>query len=85
MYVKVTDGGNIRFYNLSDDASKHEYNVAIKNETGCVVVCNEDGTAKEYDEAQVVSILDKAKNANNIHEKKEVVRASRRVVDTDAE
>lgn len=81
-YVKVTDGGNIRFYNLSDDASHYEYNIAIKKETGCSVVVDETGeNAKEYTEAQVVAILNKAKEANNIREKKEVVRPARRVLD----
>lgn len=62
-YVKVTDGGVIRFLNTSTPSGRTLYNELMDGYTGYSVVVDEAGNEKEFTEDQVKATLEKARIA----------------------
>lgn len=82
-YVKVTDGGVIRFFDTNNPRSRAVYNELVKHNTGFDTVVNDDGTPKEFSEEQVKETIEKAIEANGKRKTKTVVSSSRAVKDED--
>lgn len=80
-YVKVTDGGVIRFFDLNNPKSRAVYNELVKHNTGFDTVVEPDGTPKEFTEEQVKKTLEEAIEANGKRKTKAVVASNRAVAD----
>jgi len=80
-YAKVTDGAVVRFFDLNNPSSKRIYKELVNNNTGYNTVVDQTGHTKEFTEEAVKETLEKARKANGKKETKQVVAASRAVVD----
>lgn len=80
-YVKVTDGGVIRFFDLNNPKSRAVYNELVKHNTGFDTVVDESGAPKEFTEEQVKATLEAAIEANGKKKTKTVVASNRAVAD----
>ena len=80
-YVKVTDGGVIRFFDLNNPKSKAVYNELVKNNTGYNTVVDSEGSPKEFTEEQVKETFEKAIEASGKRKKKTITESSRAVAD----
>ena len=80
-YVKVTDGGVIRFFDLNNPKSRAVYNELVKHNTGFDTVVEPDGTPKEFTEEQVKKTIEDAIEANGKRKTKTVISSSRAVAD----
>lgn len=80
-YAKVTDGSTTRFYDLNNPRSKAVYKELMNHNTGYNTVIVEDGSTKEFSEAQVKEQIAKARKASGRTARKEIVDTNKSVLD----